>query len=135
MRAHKSSLSILLVAALLSLLLSPTHAQAPGITAKPLLHTSVSGEDAKEAVILSIEFAPGSTTGRHTHPGDEYATVLAGSLELRIDGQEPRRVKAGEAYHNARGIVHETRNVGNLPARTIATFIVDKGKPITEPVK
>jgi quercetin dioxygenase-like cupin family protein len=132
MRAHKSSFFILLISALL---LSPTHAQAPGITAKPLLHTNVSGDGTKEAVILSIEFAPGSTTGRHTHPGDEYATVLEGSLELRIEGQEPRRVQAGEAYHNARGIVHETRNAGTVPARTIATFIVDKGKPITEPVK
>ncbi|HEY0512972.1 MAG TPA: cupin domain-containing protein [Thermoanaerobaculia bacterium] len=126
---------LLLVPFILGLLLSPGHAQAPGITAKPLLHTSVSGDDTKEAVVLSIEFASGSTTGRHTHPGDEYATVLQGSLELHVDGQEPRRVNAGEAYHNARGIIHETRNIGTVPARTIATFIVEKGKPITQPVK
>lgn len=108
-------------------------ADTPGISAKQLLRASVSGDDSKETIVLAIEFAPGSTTGRHTHSGDEYATVLQGILELRADGQEPRRVVTGEAYHNARGVIHETRNVGDAPARTVATFVVDKGKPLTQP--
>jgi quercetin dioxygenase-like cupin family protein len=110
-------------------------AQAPGVTAKPLIRTTVSGDEGKQAYVLAIEFAPGATTGRHTHPGDEYAAVLEGTLELRLDGQAPRRVTAGEAYHNARGIVHETVNVGNGPARTVATFVIEQGKPITVPAQ
>jgi quercetin dioxygenase-like cupin family protein len=116
-------------------LLGPGHAQAPGVSGKPLLRSSFSGDESREAVVLSVEFAPGSTTGRHTHPGDEYAAVLQGTLEVRVEGREPRRVSAGEAYHNPRGIVHETRNVGEGPARTIATFVVEKGKPLTQPVR
>lgn len=110
-------------------------AQVQGITAKPLLKTTFSGDDTKEAVILSAEFAPGATTGRHTHPGDEYTTVLQGTLELRLEGREPKRVTAGEAYHNPKGVIHETRNVGDGPARVSITFVVDKGKPITQPAK
>jgi len=121
---------------LLAVLIAPSaHTQPQGLVAKPLLRTTLSGDDAKEAVIATVEFAPGGTTGRHTHPGDEYAVVLEGTLELRIEGQEPRRVSAGEAYHNAQGVIHETRNVGEGPARVASTFVVEKGKPISQPVQ
>ena len=126
--------SIVLGVFLAGLLSASANAQAPGITAKPLLRTTVSGDDAKESVMLSVEFAPGSTTGRHTHPGDEYTVVLQGTLELSAEGRETRRVSAGDAYHNPRGLVHEARNVGDTPARVAITFVVDKGKPITQPV-
>jgi quercetin dioxygenase-like cupin family protein len=110
-------------------------AQSHGLAVKPLLRTTVSGDATKEAVVATAEFAPGGTTGRHFHPGDEYATVLEGALELRVDGRAPRRVRAGEAYHNPRGVIHETRNVGNGRARVASTFIIEKGKPLLEPVK
>ena len=110
-------------------------AQSQGLTIKPLLKTTVSGDDTRETFIGLAEIAPGGTTGRHTHPGDEYATVLEGTLELRVDGREPRRIGAGEAYHNARGIVHETRNVGTGVARVVSTFVIEKGRPLLEPVK
>jgi len=109
-------------------------AQAPGITAKPLLRTSLSGDEGKETFVLAVEIAPGATTGRHKHPGDEYATVLQGTLELRVEGRDVRRVSAGDAYHNARDVIHETRNVGDAPARLAIVFVIEKGKPITEPV-
>nr|AIA16145.1 Cupin domain protein [uncultured bacterium] len=110
-------------------------AQAPGVVAKPLLRTTLSGDDTKESVMLAVEFAPGAGTGRHTHPGDEYTTVLEGTLELRADGREVRRVNAGDVYHNPRGLIHEARNVGDKPARVAITFVVDKGKPVTQPVQ
>lgn len=112
----------------------PIHAQPQGITPSILLRTSVSGDEGKEAVIGIAEFAVGATTGLHTHPGDEYATVLEGTLEIRVEGKEPRRVGAGGAYHNPKGIVHETRNAGATPARVVGTFIIEKGRPLSEPV-
>ena len=121
--------------ALAALIAPAAHTQPQGLTAKPLLRTTLSGDDTKEAVIATVEFAPGGSTGRHTHPGDEYAVVLEGTLELRIEGQEPRRVSAGEAYHNAKGVIHETRNVGDGPARVASTFVIDKGKPVSQPVQ
>lgn len=114
----------------------PCAAQsARGVTARPLLHAGLSGDEEKETVIAAIEFAPGATTGLHTHPGDEYATVLEGTLELRPQGQPPRRVRIGEAYHNPRGLVHETVNVGEGTAKTLSTFVVDKGRPLSIPVE
>lgn len=110
------------------------YGQPQGFAPKVHLRSALTGDDQKEAVVASAEFAPGGTTGRHSHPwADEYALVLEGTLELIVEGREPRRVNAGEAYHTPRGVIHETRNVGGGVARAATTFVVDKGKPLTQP--
>ena len=100
-----------------------------------LQHEVVSSVPSKEANMADINWGVGSTTGRHIHPGDEYAEIIEGELQLNVDGQPPRTVKVGEWYHNLAGIVHETKNVSGKPARSIAVLIIDKGKPVSEPVK
>ena len=126
--------SLILAAFFMGFAPSTVYAQATGITVKTLIRTNISGDDTKETIMLAVEFAPGGTTGRHIHPGDEYTFVLQGTLELTAEGREPRRVTAGDVYHNPRGLIHQARNVGDIPALVNITFIVDKGKPITEPV-
>jgi quercetin dioxygenase-like cupin family protein len=109
---------------------------APPPTIKFVLKNEVvSSVPSKEAYMIDIDWGVGSTTGRHIHPGDEYAEIIEGELQLNVDGQAPKTVKVGESYHNLAGIVHETKNVSGKPARSIAVLIIDKGKPPTEPVK
>jgi quercetin dioxygenase-like cupin family protein len=95
----------------------------------------VSSVPSKEAYLLDIDWGVGSSTGRHIHPGDEYAEIVEGELQLNVEGQPAKVVKTGETYHNLAGIVHETKNISGKPARSIAVLIIDKGKPPTEPVK
>jgi quercetin dioxygenase-like cupin family protein len=125
--------SSLLVLTILGAARSP--AQMSGFAAKPMLQSTVEGAEAKEAVMLAITIAPGGSSGRHTHPGDCYGTVVEGAVELRVEGREPRRVSPGEAWHNPRGVVHELRNVGDGPLRVVNTLLVDKGKPRMQPVQ
>lgn len=123
-------------AALIALLLAALAAEAQpiGITIQPLLKASVSDVPGKQTTVALATFAPGATTGRHFHEGDEYATVLEGELELNVEGQAPRRLSAGMAYHNAKGVVHETRNAGSVPARISTVLVIDQGRPLTTPV-
>ncbi len=111
-----------------------SHAQMSGFVAKPLLQSTVERDESKEAVMLAITIASAGSSGRHTHPGDCYGTVVEGTVELRVEGREPRRVSAGEAWHNPRGVIHELRNVGESPVRVVNTLVVDKGKPRMQPV-
>jgi quercetin dioxygenase-like cupin family protein len=60
--------------------------------------------------------------------------VIEGTVELVVEGKEPRRFSAGQAWHNPRGPVHYFRNVGGSPARLVNTLVVDKGKPRTQVV-
>lgn len=117
-----------------SAILSATRAlaQMSGFVAKPLLQSTVEGEN-KETTMLAITIAPGGSSGRHTHPGDCYGTVFEGVAEMRVDGREPRRVSVGEAWHNPRGVIHELRNAGATPVRVVNTLVLDKGKPKMQP--
>jgi quercetin dioxygenase-like cupin family protein len=110
------------------------RAQMSGFTAKPLLQSTVERDPGKETVLLAITIAPGGSSGRHTHPGDCYGTAVEGSVELQVEGREPRRMSTGEAWHNPRGVVHELRNGGDTPARVVNTLVVDKGVPRMQPV-
>jgi quercetin dioxygenase-like cupin family protein len=115
------------------LLDATSHAQMSGFVAKPLLQSTVERDESKEAAVLAITIAPGGSSGRHTHPGDCYGTVVEGAVELRVEGRETRRVSTGEAWHNPRGAIHELRNVGDVPVRVVNTLVVDKGKPRMQP--
>ena len=129
-----AGLVIAISASSLGVSLAQNAAPAPTIT-WVLQREVVSSVPSKEANMADINWGVGSTTGRHIHPGDEYAEIIEGELQLNVDGQPPKTVKAGESYHNLAGIVHETKNVSGKPARSIAVFITDKGKHVSEPVK
>lgn len=129
----RAAVPLVLIGVTVAALASPAFAQPPGFTVEVLLRTAPSGDDTKDVVVARGELAAGASTGRHTHPGDEYATVLEGELELRFDDGSSRRVRAGEAYHNGRDVVHETRNVSDGPVRVVSTFVIDRGKPLSAP--
>src|ERR1041385_2663162 len=109
-------------------------AQQPGFTRKQLQDKNLSVPD-RHAVQALAEFVPGGAAGKHTHPGEELGYVVEGTLELLIDGQPPRTVKAGESFFVPAGMVHDGRNVGSGPAKVLATYIGEKGKPVASPAK
>ena len=109
-------------------------AQQPGFTRKLVQDQDLSIAD-RHAVQALAEFIPGGAAGKHTHPGEELGYVVEGTLELLIEGQPARVVKAGEAFFVPAGVVHDGRNIGSGPAKVLATYIVEKGKPVATPVK
>jgi quercetin dioxygenase-like cupin family protein len=63
---------------------SDVWAQQPGVTRVELLRHD-SSLPGREVVQVRVELAPGTVFPEHTHPGDEIAYVLEGSLEYQID--------------------------------------------------
>ncbi len=104
-------------------------AQQAGFT-RTGLQTQDLSVPGRVAVQARAEFDPGVAAGRHTHPGEELGYVLEGQLELRIDGQPPRIVKAGEVFFVPAGLVHDGINTGSGKAKVLATYVVEKGKPV-----
>ena len=109
-------------------------AQQAGFTRTPLQQQELS-IPGRVVVQARAEFDPGVAAGRHTHPGEEMGYILEGELELAIDGQPPRRVKAGEVFFVPAGMIHDGRNVGSGKAKVLATYVVEKGKPVATPAK
>ncbi len=90
-------------------------------------------EGGREVIVGLAEIAPGASAGRHSHPGVETGYVIEGSATLEIDGEPTRLMKAGESYLIPAGKVHDARAVGSGAARVIATYVVEKGKPLSTP--
>ena len=92
---------------------------------------SASGREGVQAV---AEFPPGVAAGKHTHPGEEMGYVLEGTFRIEIEGQPAVTKKTGEVFLVPAGRPHDATNVGSGTARILATYVVEKGKPLATPV-
>jgi len=108
-------------------------AQQPGIKRTILLRTDDPGSPTYEAVLGLAEIAPGAMAGRHRHPGIEIGYVLEGSVTLEHEGRPAKALKTGDSFKNEPG-VHNARNTGTTPVKILAVYLVEKGKPLAEPV-
>lgn len=84
----------------------------------------------REVIQVRVDFDPGFVSPRHTHPGEEIIYVLEGTLEYEIGGQPPVRVKPGAVLFVPAGTIHAARNVGPGNGAELATYVVEKGKPL-----
>jgi quercetin dioxygenase-like cupin family protein len=107
--------------------------QTSNIKRIPLQKFDVPGTQ-YETVIGIAEVAPNVLIGRHTHPGPESGYMLEGEMVLMIDGQPEKPLKAGDSYQIPAGAVHDGKS-GPKGAKVIATYVVEKGKPLASPAK
>lgn len=84
----------------------------------------------RETVQARIDFPPGSLAPRHRHPGEEIIYILAGPLEYQVAGGDWRRYDTGEVLFIPAGTVHAARNTSTAPGAELATYVVEKGKPL-----
>src|SRR5271155_2224834 len=107
-------------------------AQNPGVQRTVVKRSDIS-VPGREAVIARAEIAPGSATGRHTHPGEEISYVMEGEGEVLIEGQPALKVKAGDGFIVPNGAKHDARNTGTQTMKLAAIYVVEKGKPLATP--
>jgi quercetin dioxygenase-like cupin family protein len=125
--AHGLAIALLIAAS--SLLFDTARAQQVGVTRTPLQRHDLS-TPGREMVQVRVDLAPGVTFPPHSHPGEEIVYVIEGVLEYRVEGKPPVTLKAGEVLFIPAGVVHGVTNVGSGNAAELATYIVEKGKPL-----
>jgi quercetin dioxygenase-like cupin family protein len=86
------------------------------------------------AGIAAVEVPPGGREGRHTHPGPLYVYVQDGAITVETDGQPTRTYKAGDTFFIEGGKIHEGINYGTATYRSLTSFVIPKGKPLTTQV-
>jgi quercetin dioxygenase-like cupin family protein len=89
----------------------------------------------REGIQVRVDFDPGAFAPKHSHPGEEIAHVLQGTLEYQLGDSPPVTLKVGESLFIPAGTVHSARNVGGGKASELATYIVKKGAPLVVPAK
>ena len=121
------ALAVLIVAGGFALHVTP--AQQTGIKRTDVQRHDLS-VPGREVIQVRVDFAPGVAFGRHSHPGEEIAYVLEGTLEYEVEGKPPVTLHAGEALFIPAGTIHAAKNVGSGNGAELATYVVEKGKPL-----
>ena len=101
---------------------------------RTVLQQSALSVPGREAVTALAEFQPGATVGRHTHPGEEIGYILEGTIVLEQDGKPAVTLGAGKTFFIPAGAIHNATNHTSSPARVLANYIVEPGKPVATPV-
>jgi len=120
--------------------------QTPGATAQtsktqPVTRTEIfrhalPNVRGKEVIVISIEYAPGSGSTRHRHPGPVFAYVVRGAVVSQLGGDAPVTYGEGEMWYEPPGALHSvSRNASETDgAKLIAFFVADQNQILTEPV-
>lgn len=103
-------------------------------TKRTHLQTRDLSSPGREVVQVRVDFSPGFLAPMHTHPGEEIVYVIEGTLEYVI-GSETHKVKAGDVLFVPSGVPHSAKNIGKENGAELATYIVEKGKPLLTPVE
>lgn len=113
---------------------SAAQPRPPGTTRTDLQRHDLSIPD-REVRQLRVDFAPEASFPRHRHPGEEIIYVLQGTIEYDLEGKPPVTLKTGDVLFVPYGVVHAAKNAGKTTAAELGTYVVEKGKPLTEIVK
>jgi quercetin dioxygenase-like cupin family protein len=125
------ALAVLIVGSALAL--HSVSAQ-PGIKRTDLQQHDLS-VPGREVIQVRVDIGPGAASPKHTHPGEEIIYVLEGSLEYEVEGKPPVTLKAGDVLFIPAGTIHAAKNVATGNAAELATYIVEKGRPLVVVVK
>jgi quercetin dioxygenase-like cupin family protein len=89
----------------------------------------------REVISAVAEFEPRATPGMHTHFGEEIGYVIEGTFLVEQAGKPSVTLQAGGSFLIPAGTVHNATNSGTGKGRILATYIVEKGKPLATPAK
>ncbi|HJS13137.1 cupin domain-containing protein [Sphingopyxis sp.] len=89
----------------------------------------------RETIQARIDIAPGAVAPWHRHPGEEVIYVIEGTLEYQLEGRPPVTVTAGQVLFVPAGVAHMARNRTATNGAELATYIVEKGKPLLVPAE
>jgi quercetin dioxygenase-like cupin family protein len=112
--------------------LATLGAQAPAFK-RTILQQGDLSVPGREAVMALGEFPAGTETGRHTHPGEEISFVEAGPFVLEVDGEAARTLQTGQVFMVPAGKIHNGHPIPGGTAKIVATYVVEKGKPVSSP--
>ena len=130
-RIRRATIAVAAVA--LAGVVAGVSAQQAGFSRTILQQADISAPG-REAVTAIAEIQPGASIGRHTHPGEEIGYVLEGTVTVEQEGKPAVSLGTGKTFLIPAGIPHGAANKGSVATRILATYIVEKGKPLATPV-
>ena len=124
-----------LVAVLLCTLCGRLVAQEAVVT--PLMTKALADMPGKEALMITVEYPPGSADAAHRHNAHAFVYVLEGSVVMQVKGGKQVTLTPGQTFYEGPDDVHVVgRNASSTkPAKFLVFLIKDKGAPVLVPTK
>ena len=93
----------------------------------------------REIVQVETLIPVGVESGWHVHPGEEVGYIIAGQVEMMVQGRATVVLHAGDGFLIPPRTPHNARDLGPDTGRMLSTYIVETGQPIAtfvgEPVQ
>ena len=84
----------------------------------------------REIVQVLTEIPAGVESGWHTHPGEEVGYIVAGTVEMEIEGQPTLTLLPGHGFLIPPRTPHNATDLGPDTGRMLSTYIVEIGQPL-----
>lgn len=103
----------------------------------PLVAKDLAGIAGKEAVMLTVEYAPGASSTKHRHNANTFVYVLEGSIVMQVEGGKEVTLGPGQTFYESPTDVHAvSKNASSSqPAKFLVFFVKDKDAAALVPVK
>ena len=130
-----------LVALLLLSLMTGTamaqQAKAPQAKVTSLMSKDLTENPGREALMITVEYAPGGSDPIHRHDAHAIVYVLEGSVVMQLKGRQQGTLTPGQTFYEGPDDVHVVgRNASRTkPAKFVVFLIKDKGAPVLVPVE
>src|SRR5262249_46057594 len=129
-------MTIKLVALILLYLMTGTAmAQEPKVTS--LMSKDLTESPGREALMITVEHAPGGSSAIHRHNAHSFVYVLEGSVVMQLKGGQQVTLTPGQTFYEGPDDVHViARNASDpRPPKSLVVLIKDKGVPALVPAK
>src|SRR5262249_20258524 len=104
-RSKEATMTTKFVAmALLCLASSTAMAQEPKVT--PLMTKDLAEYPGKEALMITVEHAPGGSSAIHRHNAHAFGYVLEGSIVMQLKGGNQVTLTEGQSFYEGPDDVH-----------------------------
>ena len=125
----------LVALAFLCLMTGTAVAQQPKVTL--LMSKDLPESPGKEAVMITVEHAPGGSNPSHRHNAHAFVYVLEGSVVMQLKGGPEVMLTPGQSFYEGPADVHVVdRNASATePAKFLVVLIKDKGAPAVLPAQ
>lgn len=109
--------------------------QAPQATVTSLTSKDLPEFPGKEALMIVVDYPPGSVDPIHRHNAHAFVYVLEGSIIMQVKGGKEVTLTPGQTFYEGPNDVHVVgRNASTTkPAKFIVFLVKDKGAPVLVP--
>jgi quercetin dioxygenase-like cupin family protein len=111
---------------------APCVHAAEQVAVKELMTKALPEIPGKEALMITVDYAPGAADPVHRHDAHAFVYVLEGSIVMQVKGGKEVTLTPGQTFYEAPNDLHIVgRNASNTePAKFVVLLIKDKAAPV-----